>query len=68
VAADDAYICGERIITPWPGRNLSKEKDDLTTDSLALEFILSRRFVCWLRAGEYSGGLCEFRLGRLDRQ
>jgi DDE superfamily endonuclease len=27
VAADDAYICGERIITPWPGRNLSKEKD-----------------------------------------
>jgi hypothetical protein len=27
VAADDAYVCSERVMTPWPGRNLSKAKD-----------------------------------------
>jgi DDE superfamily endonuclease len=27
IAADDAYISGKRIVTPWPGRNLSRSKD-----------------------------------------
>jgi len=27
IAADDAYVCTERIVCPWPGRNLSTEKD-----------------------------------------
>jgi DDE superfamily endonuclease len=27
IAGDEAYVCGERVITPWPGRSLSKEKD-----------------------------------------
>eukprot|EP00170_Pyropia_yezoensis_P001830 contig_7775_g1834 len=26
-AADDAYVAGMRVLTPWPGRNLSWEKD-----------------------------------------
>jgi hypothetical protein len=27
IAADEAYVCGERVITPWPGRSLPVEKD-----------------------------------------
>jgi DDE superfamily endonuclease len=27
VAADEAYVCSERLITPWPGRNLSRSED-----------------------------------------
>jgi hypothetical protein len=27
IAADDAYVCSERLITPWPGRNLSRSQD-----------------------------------------
>ena len=27
VAGDDAYIAGERLLTPWPGNNLPWEKD-----------------------------------------
>lgn len=27
IVADDAYICRNRLLTPWPGRNLSVEKD-----------------------------------------
>ena len=27
VAADDAYTCSERLLTPWPGRKLSTAKD-----------------------------------------
>ncbi|CDF36756.1 unnamed protein product [Chondrus crispus] len=27
VAADDAYTCSERLLTPWPGRGLSTAKD-----------------------------------------
>ena len=27
VAAEDAYTCSERLLTPWPGRRLSTAKD-----------------------------------------
>jgi DDE superfamily endonuclease len=27
IAADDADVCGKRVVTPWPGRNLSRSKD-----------------------------------------
>lgn len=27
VAADDAYVAGRRVLTPWPGRNLPWERD-----------------------------------------
>jgi hypothetical protein len=27
IAADDAYVCRERLLTPWPGRNLSRSMD-----------------------------------------
>lgn len=27
IAADEAYVCTKRIICPWPGKNLSIEKD-----------------------------------------
>jgi DDE superfamily endonuclease len=27
IAVDEAYVCGERIITPWPGRSLSQSRD-----------------------------------------
>jgi DDE superfamily endonuclease len=27
IAADDTYVCRDRLLTPWPGRNLSRSKD-----------------------------------------
>jgi hypothetical protein len=27
IAADDAYCCRDRLLTPWPGRGLSPDKD-----------------------------------------
>jgi len=27
VAADDTYCTSDNLLTPWPGKNLSKEKD-----------------------------------------
>jgi DDE superfamily endonuclease len=27
IAADDAYACRDRLLTPWPGRNLPRSKD-----------------------------------------
>lgn len=27
ITADAAYVCGSRILTPWPGKKLSKVKD-----------------------------------------
>ena len=27
IAAYEAYVCNDRLINPWPGRNLSTEKD-----------------------------------------
>ena len=27
MAADDAYTCMKRLLTPWPGRSLSISKD-----------------------------------------
>jgi DDE superfamily endonuclease len=44
VAADDAYICGERIIAPWPGRNMSKEKDALNYWKSSARILIEQAF------------------------
>jgi hypothetical protein len=68
VAADDAYICGERIITPWPGRNLSKGKDAFNYWQSSARIHIEQAFgMLVTRAEEYFGDLCGFQLGRLGR-
>jgi DDE superfamily endonuclease len=57
VAADEAYSCSDRVLTPWPGRGLPCEKDCfnfwLSSARIHIEqsfgMLVGRRGVVWRR-------------------
>lgn len=44
IAADDAYTCVNRLLTPWPGRKLSRSKDCLKYWQLSARIFIEQAF------------------------